>query len=242
MNDGSSSSNDPRDLSHAEIALFAHELRNSLTVISGYTALLRHSLSEGEREAALAGVERAIARADALCGDALDGRAPIPATARVLEPVCIAELAEQAAADQHSATGREVRVRIDAPADLLVIGDGQAIARVLGNLVSNADKYSPADVPVDVCVDLERRPFLGDTAIIEVADRGPGIPAEMRERVFEPFERLNRDEDRPGTGLGLAVVKNVVTAHGGRVIVIDRDGGGTVVRIELPAQTPQIEG
>ena len=236
MTDYGCTDQDPRDLSHAEIALFAHELRGALTVISGYTALLRHQLDEDEREAAISGIERAISRADSLCADALEGRAPTPATARVREPVIIAELAEQAASDQRFATGREVRVRLDAPAGLIVKGDGQALARVLGNLVSNAAKYSPPETPLDVCVDLVQRPFLGDTAIIEVADRGPGIPAEMRERVFEPFERLDRDEHQPGTGLGLAVVKNVVTSHGGRVDIVDRDGGGAIVRVELPAE------
>lgn len=236
MTDSADTSQDPRDLSHAEIAVFAHELRGALTVIAGYTALFRHPLADQEREAALSGIERAIARADVLCADALEGRVPTPSTARVREPVGIAELAEQAAADQHSATGREVRVRIDAPAGLIVRGDGQALARVLGNLVSNAAKYSPPDTPLDVCVGLEQRPFFGETAIIEVADRGPGIPAEMRERVFEPFERLGRDEDKPGTGLGLAVVKTVVGAHNGRVDILDRDSGGTIVRVELPAE------
>jgi two-component system, OmpR family, sensor kinase len=232
-------SQDPRDLSHAEIALFAHELRGALTVIAGYTALLRHPLAETESEAALDGIERAIARADVLCGDALQGRAPTPNKYRVTEPVSVTELAEQAAADQHSATGRDVRLHIDMPADLVVKGDGQALARVLGNLVGNAAKYSPAGTPLDVSVTREVRPFLGDAAIIEVADRGPGIPAEMRELVFEPFERLGRDANTPGTGLGLAIVKNVVTAHDGRVEILDREGGGTVVRIELPAEVAE---
>jgi two-component system, OmpR family, sensor kinase len=232
-------SQDPRDLSHAEIALFAHELRGALTVIAGYTALLRHPLAENESEAALDGIERAIARADVLCGDALQGRAPTPNKYRVTEPVSVTELAEQAAADQHSATGRDVRLHIDMPADLVVKGDGQALARVLGNLVGNAAKYSPAGTPLDVSVTREVRPFLGDAAIIEVADRGPGIPAEMRELVFEPFERLGRDANTPGTGLGLAIVKNVVTAHDGRVEILDREGGGTVVRIELPAEVAE---
>lgn len=229
---------DPRDLSHAEIALFAHEFRGALTVVAGYAALLRHPLDEREKAAALDGIERAVARADSMCSDALEGRAPMPARSRISEHVPIAELAEQAVADQRSATGRDVTLRVEPSAkELVVIGDRGALARVLDNLVGNAAKYSPVDSPVDVCVERESRPFLGDAAILEVADRGDGIPADMHERIFEPFERLARDEPKPGTGLGLAVVKNVVTAHEGRVRVLDRDGGGTVIRIELPAET-----
>lgn len=241
MTDPASHRADPRDLSHAELALFAHELRGTLTVVAGYAALLRHPLDEREQAAALDGIERAVARADSLCSDALEGRAPTPARARVSEPVAIPELAQQAVADQRSATGREVLLRIEPGAESLVVsGDEQALARVLGNLVGNAAKYSPADTPVDVCVERETRPFLGDAAVIEVADRGEGIPAEMRERIFEPFERLARDESKPGTGLGLVVVKNVVVAHDGRVEIRDRSGGGTVVRIELPAESADL--
>jgi two-component system, OmpR family, sensor kinase len=242
MTDSSDERDVPRDLSHAEIALFAHELRGALTVIAGYTALLRHSLAEEERAAALDGVERAIARADSLCGDALAGRAPTPSKAQIRDLVPIPELAEQTVADQRSATGRDVRLHVEADAeDLVVAGDGQALARVLGNLVGNAAKYSPADTPVEVWVLREIRPFLGDAAVIEVCDRGPGVPVEMREVVFEPFQRLARDESSPGTGLGLAVVRSVVVAHDGRVRILDRDGGGTVVRIELPAETSKRE-
>ena len=159
----------------------------------------------------------------------------------MLEPVAIAELAEQIAADQHSATGRDIRVRIDAPSELIVKGDPLALARVLGNLVGNAAKYSPAEQPIDLCVGVDERPFLGTVALVEVSDRGPGIPAEMRERVFEPFERLARDEGAPGSGLGLAIVRNVVSAHDGRVLILDRDGGGTIVRVELPAEATVAE-
>jgi two-component system, OmpR family, sensor kinase len=228
------SKRDPRDLSHAEIALFAHELRGALTVIAGYSALLRHPLDAREESAALDGIERAIARADALCGEALAGRTPSPVKARVLESVSVRLLVEQAAADQHSATGRDVNVAWEPDDDIVISGDSQALARVLGNLIGNAIKYSPTDSAIDVRVCKDSRPFLGNTCVIEVADRGPGIPEEMRDLVFEPFERLERDAEAPGTGLGLAVVKNVVEAHDGRIQLGDRDGGGTVARVELP--------
>ena len=226
---------DSRDLSHEEIALFAHELRGALTVIAGYAALLRHELDASETAAALEGIERAVARADSLCGDALAGQTPSPAKARVLEPVDLRELVAQAAADQHSSTGREILLRLEAPEKLTVTGDGQALARVLANLIGNAAKYSPSDTSIDVILQSQEKPFLGTTAIIEVCDRGPGIPPELRELAFEPFERLGHEADTPGTGLGLAVVRNVVLAHDGRVRILDRNGRGTVVRVELPA-------
>jgi len=229
--------NDPRDLSRADMALFAHELRGALTVIAGYSALLRHGLDEQEVAAALEGIDRAIARADALCGDALAGRTPSPSQAQVRETVDLRELVSQAAADQRSATGREITLRFDAAPGLAVIGDEQALARVLANLIGNAAKYSPPGTPVDVVVDAREQPFLGATAIIEICDRGPGIPPAQRELAFEPFERLDSGEETPGTGLGLAVVRNVVLAHDGRVKLLDRVGGGTVARVELPAET-----
>ena len=231
-------SRESRDLSHAEIAVFAHELRGALTIIAGYAALLRHPLTETEHSAALDGIERAVARADALCSDALDGRTPEPSMKRQAEPVVVRELVGDLVEDQRSATGREVRLRFEAPEPLIVRGDGGALARALGNLVSNAAKYSPAETPVDVRVACDTRPFLGDTAIVEISDRGPGIPAEMRDAVFEPFQRLERDEAKPGTGLGLTVVRSVIEAHEGRITASDREGGGTVMRVELPAESP----
>lgn len=225
---------DSRDLSHAQMALVAHELRGALTIIAGYTALLRHPLAQVERSAALDGIERAISRADALCDEALAGRAPRPRSARDFHPVDVRELAEQAAEDLRSLTGRTVSVSGDDGA--VVSGDEQALARVLGNLVTNAAKYSPPDSPIDVTVSRQPGAFHSDRVVIEVADRGLGIPAEQREAVFEPFHRLPRDEATPGTGLGLAVVREVTQAHDGTALARQREGGGTVVRIDLPAK------
>jgi signal transduction histidine kinase len=235
MSDRPGAENDPRDMSHDEIALLVHELRGTLTVIAGYTALLAHGLDRQETAAALSGIERAISRADSLCADAVAGRTPASAATRVRERVDVRELAQQIAADQTSATGRDVAVHCNAPAGLAVLGDPLALARVLTNVVGNAAKYSPNDAPVEVVVTQEQQPFLGAMAVIDVCDRGPGIPEKMRERVFEPFERLCDDPDTPGTGLGLAVVRSIVLAHDGVVTILDREDGGTIVRVELPA-------
>lgn len=219
-------------VSREDLAVFAHELRGALTVISGYSDMLRRPLHDAERFAALDGIRRAIGRADNLCTEVLSGR-PMGASAKNPRGhVELWALAEHVAAEQRAATGRTILV--EAPGDVAVTGDEQALARVLTNLVTNAAKYSPAETIVQIRVRSEYTPALGATAVVEVSDRGPGIPAADRERIFAPFERLAHTDDIPGTGLGLAIVLDVVRDHGGDVEVRDHRGGGTTMRIELP--------
>lgn len=224
-----------RDMPHHALALYAHELRGALTIIAGYTDLMRLDLTETERVAALDGIERAIRRADELCSDALAGRAPMSERKRSLERVSLFSLAEEVAADLRTATGRTVEVSRGSR-DVVIVGERGPLTRALANVVANALKYSPAPEPVEVRVALEDSLTLGRAGVVEVADRGPGIPAEERSRIFEPFQRLERDEEKPGTGLGLVIVRDVVEAHDGVVEVQDRPGGGAIVRIELPAE------
>jgi len=100
---------------------------------------------------------------------------------------------------------------------------------VLTNLIDNALKYSLAKHPVEVSIGID-----GRSAVIEVGDSGPGIPEDCTEAIFEPFERLGLDESVPGTGLGLSVVRSVTESHGGTIIALPRDGGGTLMRMTLP--------
>lgn len=220
-------------VSREEFSVFAHELRGALTIISGYSEILRRSLPDAERTAALDGILRAVGRADTLCTQVLAGR---PSRTNILrEPVRLQAVAENVAAEQRAATGRMILV--DASDDPTVLGDEQALARALTNLVTNAAKYSPAETVVTIGVNSALTPQLEPTAVLEVSDRGCGIPLEERGRVFRPFERLARDEGIPGTGLGLAIVSTVVTSHRGSVEAVDNPGGGTTMRIELPAET-----
>ena len=219
-------------VSRESLAVFAHELRGTLTVIGGYSDMLRRPMHDAERFAALDGIHRAIDRADALCSEVLSGEPPWRPGARATGPVELWPLAEHVAAEQRAVTCRTIVV--EAPEGLAVSGDEPALARALTNLVTNATKYSPAEQPVLVTAYCATSSDLGEIAVIEVSDRGPGIPAEQRERLFEPFERLERDMDVPGTGLGLTIVHDVVASHGGRVEIRDRAEGGTMIRIELP--------
>jgi signal transduction histidine kinase len=208
-----------------DLALCAHDLRGTLTVISGYANTLRRhlDLDDAQREQALSGIEGAVARADGIISDTLDG---LVRTGSASAAVALDALVTCAVADARAASGREVLAHVSASP--LVTGDAIALARVLDNLMSNAAKYAP-EGPIDVSLWVE-----DPVAIIEVADRGPGIPREDRARVLEPFTRLERDSDAPGTGLGLTVVKSVVSRFGGYVQITDRDGGGAAIRLYLP--------
>lgn len=208
-----------------QLALCAHDLRGVLTVISGYVDMLRRDdLTGGERQQALDGIADAVKRADRLLGDTLAGKTQRPAHA---ERVDLAAVAEQAATDARIAFDRDIRVVVaGAPS---VDDDTVAMSRVIENLLTNAAKYAPTG-PIEL-----RLTENDGLVVIEVADRGPGVPAEERERILEPFARLERDIDAPGTGLGLTVVRSVAERAGGRVEVHERDGGGTVMRVELPA-------
>ena len=117
-----------------------------------------------------------------------------------------------------------VDLGVKCAAHAVVLGDAAALEVMLGNLVDNAIRHTPAGGTVDVGSHVE-----GGHAVLEVADSGPGIPAAERERVFDRFYRVPgtaASGPPPGSGLGLAIVRRVAEAHGARVELLDRDGGG----------------
>jgi signal transduction histidine kinase len=135
----------------------------------------------------------------------------------------VAEL-YQAAADE-----RRITLTCECRAAVEVFGDRELLAQALTNLLDNAVKYTPPGGAVALV--LERT---ADTAVLRIADTGPGIPAEDRERVLQRFTRLDQARSLPGNGLGLALVKAVAQQHHGRLTLGD-DGPGLVVTLELPA-------
>jgi len=102
-----------------------------------------------------------------------------------------------------------------------------AIRRLLQNLIDNAIRYGKAPITVAARSD-------GDDLLLEVLDRGPGIPPEAVERVLQPFTRLDMARGGGGTGLGLAIVDRIVRQHGGQLALEPRPGGGLIARIRLP--------
>jgi signal transduction histidine kinase len=118
---------------------------------------------------------------------------------------------------------------------VLVRCDGTRISQVLNNLLNNAIKYSPRGGRVQV--ELSTAP---DAARVSVTDSGVGIPATELESIFEPFRRSSTTRDTiPGIGLGLAVGRRIIEAHGGRIEVHSEEGIGTTFRLSLPRGLPQ---
>ena len=117
-----------------------------------------------------------------------------------------------------------------------VLGDREQLRRVVRNLTENAERHATSTVRFG----LRRQ---REWVELVVADDGPGIPPDQRERIFERFARLDASRDRPsgGTGLGLAIVVEVVAVHGGTVTVADSDSGARIV-VQLPADDGRVGG
>jgi heavy metal sensor kinase len=114
-----------------------------------------------------------------------------------------------------------------------VTGDRDRLQQAIGNLVDNAIKYSPHSAVVRIATVTE-----GDEAVIRVTDAGPGVAPELRERVFDRFFRADASRTRAtgGSGIGLAIVRELARAHGGRAWVEPRAGGGSVFGLALPSR------
>lgn len=125
----------------------------------------------------------------------------------------------------------------DLPADLPPVElDYLQMDQVLTNLIENAVRYTPPTSPIEVRARLE-----GEQMVISVADRGAGVPPVDLERIFDKFYRVLGTQRTTGSGLGLAVSKGLVEAHGGRIWAENREGGGAVFRFTLPIGKTRIE-
>ena len=132
-----------------------------------------------------------------------------------------------------SANAGDHPVDIDAADPFEAPVDGVLIASVIHQLIDNAATFSPPDAPISVRLRRDR-----DDAVIEVTDRGPGIPPDKREAVFERFAgwRPPDYEDRPGAGLGLFISRAVAREHGGEASIAEGPAGGTMLIVRLPVE------
>jgi signal transduction histidine kinase len=148
------------------------------------------------------------------------------------EPVPVASLLNTAAEQARRLAAAGVDVRVTAPPDLWVSGDPDRLHQVLLILVDNAARATPPQGRITLTAHHQR-----GAALIIVADTGPGIPAEHQARIFERFYRVDRARSRRegGAGLGLAIAREIVRAHGGEIRVENTPGAGAAITVRLPA-------
>jgi K+-sensing histidine kinase KdpD len=210
----------------------SHELRTPLaSILTGATVLLARTDVSPAVHDGLAGIVTQSRRLDRLVGDMLDlARIEGHALELRLEPTDVAAAAE-AAAERLRTTRpeRQVNVVIE-PGWVEAVADWDRLGQVFDNLLANADRYAPAGTPIEIHV----APGVRGTVVTRVIDHGPGVPAAMRDRIFERFVR-DEQSSSEGTGLGLSIVSGIVEAHAGRVWLDDPEpGGGAVFAFTLP--------
>ncbi|MEV4319058.1 HAMP domain-containing sensor histidine kinase [Actinocrispum sp. NPDC049592] len=200
-----------------------HELKTPLTSIRTNTTVLRRldELSPAARTRLIDDLDSETRELVTLVNELVE-LADGQYTEEPVDRVDLAVLARRVADRAHRRTGREVVVR--AGGDTVVEGRPVALARALGNLVENADKFAPGASPIEVEV---------RGGQVSVLDRGPGIPPAEATRVFDRFYRAASARGLPGSGLGLAVVRSIAEAHNGSVFAGPRPGGGAAIGFTL---------
>jgi two-component system sensor histidine kinase KdpD len=217
------------------LSAVSHDFRTPLSVITGSASALlepESNLPPAARRDLVETIHEEAQRLNHLVRNLLDmtriasGAVKVSKEWQPIEGVIGAALSRL----EEPLKGRQVDVNL-APNLPLVPIDAALVEQVLINLLENAAKYTPSASPIEISAHHEKSDL-----VVQVADRGPGIPKELAEKIFEKFYRLPREREGGGAGLGLAICRGVVEAHGGRIWVDPREGGGSVFRFSLPIE------
>jgi two-component system sensor histidine kinase KdpD len=226
---------DEERLRNALLSSVSHDLRTPLGVITGAvsTALETPDLPEPARRELLQSAQEEAQRLHRLVSNLLDiTRLESGALDLHTEWTPMEEVVGAALNRRELATDAP-RIRVAIPADLpLVAMDGVLMEQLLLNLLDNALKYSPPGSPVDI-----KAWAAGKSLTLSISDQGPGIAAGDEDRIFEKLARGQAASNRPGAGLGLAICKGIVTAHGGRIQAVNHPQGGAQFLVTLPLGT-----
>jgi signal transduction histidine kinase len=216
------------------VSMVSHEFRTPLGIIQSSAEILEDYLDRlqpSERQEYLHSIRKNISRMAGLMEEVLligsfDAGKMEFRPAPLDLPQCLRRLVDEV----QSATNRRCPIELgltEVPA--AAHADERLLQHIFTNLLTNAAKYSEAGEAVRLDVDCS-----GGYAVFAVHDRGIGIPAEDQEWLFSPFHRARNVGDRPGTGLGLVIVKRCVDLHGGTITVKSRQGHGTSISVHLP--------
>jgi signal transduction histidine kinase len=211
----------------------SHEVRSPLARLQVILDLAQHSATPADAEVHFLHAEREIARLDRMTGEMLAlARLKGDLPGMQNEPVELGPLLEECVATMRvSADGRQIELRLQHGSEPVVSGSVALLRRAVENLIANAIKFSPQGGRVWI----ELR-TLGDQAVVEVRDYGPGVPVHEIELLFRPFFRGSNARLAEGHGLGLTLVQRVARAHGGEVRAENAHGGGLRVTLCLPLQ------
>jgi two-component system OmpR family sensor kinase len=210
----------------------SHELRSPLARLQAAIGLARQQPEK--LEASLDRIERESGRLDELVGELLTlSRLEAGTSGAADEEVDLVELVASIADDarfEAEAHGR--RVQFSGEGEVLVQVRAELLHRAFENVIRNAVKYTREGTTVEVRVERQPTP---DRLIVTVDDRGPGVPESDLPAIFEPFFRGGAGVKTAGFGLGLAIARRAIEAHGGNIQAMNRPGGGLRVEIVLPA-------
>lgn len=217
------------EMLRAFIAEAAHQMRTPLAALRAQAQEAMETDDPHELRRGLRAVDRNAAKLSRLLNQLLsDATVSHRSDLRRFERFDLATVLRRAVRETVP-TGCGAQVRVHAPAEGAgMLGDGVIVGEAVKNLVDNALRHAGGDEAA-IDVEIARR---GDDLIVRVADRGPGIPAELRDAVFERFVRGNAAV--AGAGLGLPIVRQAAQSHGGTILLQDREGGGLVVEMLLP--------
>jgi PAS domain S-box-containing protein len=221
------------DMKSDFVSIVSHEFRTPLEVIMSSGDILERyfdRLDAGQRRGHLQAIHESVRRMDGLMTEVLllstveAGRMQCAPA-----PVDLPALCRRIIDEIRSATSERNPIQFDATAPSRARADESLFRHILTNLLANAVKYSPAGAPVTLAIARD-----GGTAIVRVVDRGCGIPADDRDRLFHAFFRARNARHVPGTGLGLVIVKRCVELHGGAIGFESEEGRGTTFTVRLP--------
>jgi two-component system sensor histidine kinase KdpD len=218
------------EMRNALLSAVSHDLRTPLAVITGAATTLRDDedrLARPARRELLSQIVDDARRLERVLGNLLQLTRVESGLVPSRELIPVEELVGGALTRMEGALGGW-KVDLDIPAELAVPVDPVLFEQVLINLIDNALKHGAPPLALRARRD-------GSAVVVEVSDHGEGVPPDLGSTLFDKFVRASR---APGAGLGLAVVRAIVEAHGGRVAVENAAGGGARFRVELPADHP----
>ena len=224
------------------VATASHELRTPLTMLQGTMELLDEDLRDGadleDAQEQVAGARRELRRLSVLASELLDLSRLDAAVQLRSEPVELGEITRAVAAEfALAAAERRVDLEImPAPEPCWARADPAACARVVRILLDNALRYAPEGEPIEIVT-----AQVGGRVMVEVADRGPGVPEDERERIFERFHRGRSAGAQSGFGLGLAIGRELAERMNGTLVLAD-SAVGARFRLTLPATRENARG